>query len=107
MTTYELTDGQRQWLEHLQRPAESGAALSNYALQLLAWDRSGFIVGYKRLEREKFHWPVRAMQMLLTLSGEQLNWLLDGYDFWRIQPHQALNFSHVSRGCECSVREKK
>jgi len=30
---------------------------------------------------------------VLTLSGEQLNWLLDGYDVWRMKPHEVLHFS--------------
>ena len=28
--------------------------------------------------------------------GEQLNWLLDGYDVWRMKPHEALHFSVFS-----------
>ena len=26
-------------------------------LKLLVWERNGFIVWYKRLERQRFHWP--------------------------------------------------
>jgi transposase len=26
-------------------------------LKLLVWEKNGFIVWYKRLERHKFHWP--------------------------------------------------
>jgi len=48
-------------------------------LKLLLWERNGFIVWYKRLERHRFHWPRRAEQDVLTLSVEQLNWLLDGF----------------------------
>jgi transposase len=65
-------------------------------LKMLVWDQSGFVVWYKRLEREKFHWPVRAGETVVTLSGEQLNWLLDGYDVFRMKPHQALHFSRAS-----------
>jgi len=31
----------------------------------------------------------------VTLSAEQLVWLLDGYDIWT-QPHQMLRFSHAA-----------
>ena len=48
---------------------------------MLVWERNGFIVWYKRLERHRFHWP-RVGDAVLTLSGEQLNRLLDGYDVW-------------------------
>lgn len=61
-------------------------------LKMLVWDRSGFIVWYKRLEREKFAWPVRSSESVVTLSGEQLHFLLEGYDVFRMKPHQALNF---------------
>jgi transposase len=64
-------------------------------LKLLLWDRSGFIVWYKRLEQEKFHWPVRINDAVVTLTCEQLHWLLDGYDVWRMQPHKTLSFTAV------------
>lgn len=65
-------------------------------LKLLVWERNGFIVWYKRLEREKFHWPRRGDEAVVTLTGEQLNWLLDGYDVWRMKPHEVLHFSVFS-----------
>src|SRR5690242_1031455 len=49
-------------------------------LKLLVWEKNGFIVWYKRLERDKFHWSRGHDEEVVTLSGEQLNWLLDGYD---------------------------
>jgi hypothetical protein len=30
------------------------------------------------------------------MSVERLNWLLDGYDVWRMKPHEALHFSVLS-----------
>jgi len=65
-------------------------------LKILAWDASGFIVWYKRLEQEKFAWPHRSEEAVVSLSGEQLHWLLDGYDVFRMKPHRALHFSHAS-----------
>jgi transposase len=65
-------------------------------LKLLVWDRSGFIVWYKRLEQEKFHWPVKSTETTLTLSGEQLYWLLDGYDVWSIRGHKSLQYFNVA-----------
>ena len=62
-------------------------------LKLLLWERNGFIVWYKRLERHRFHWPRHADEAVLTLSVEQLNWLLDGYDVWRMQAHEVLHYS--------------
>lgn len=65
-------------------------------LKLLLWERNGFIVWYKRLEQQRFHWPRHRSDPVVTLSVEQLNWLLDGYDVWRMQPHAALHYSVLS-----------
>ena len=65
-------------------------------LKLLVSERNGFVIWYKRLEQDKFYWPRRAEQDVVTLTGEQLNWLLDGYDVWRMKPHEALRFSVFS-----------
>jgi transposase len=65
-------------------------------LKLLVWERNGFVIWYKRLERDKFHWPRGGEQDVVILTGEQLNWLLDGYDVWRMKPHEALRFSVFS-----------
>ena len=60
-------------------------------LKILVWERNGFILWYKRLERHRFHWP-RVGEAVLTLSGDELNRLLDGYDVW-MKPHEALHLS--------------
>lgn len=65
-------------------------------LKLLVWERNGFVVWYKRLEAERFPWPTRREQTVLTLNGQQLNWLLDGYDVWRMTPHRTLQYRVLS-----------
>jgi transposase len=67
-----------------------------YMLKLLLWERNGFIVWYKRPERHRFHWPRHLQDNVVTLSVEQLNWLLDGYDVWRMKPHEVLHYSVLS-----------
>jgi transposase len=70
---------------------------SRNKLKILYWDRNGFAVWYKVIEgREKFPWPRRMQVTSITLSIEQLQWLLEGYDVWKMKPHRALGFSHVS-----------
>ena len=65
------------------------------AIKILYWDRNGFVVWYKVIEsREKFHWPRLLQEEVITLSCEQLNWLLEGYDVWT-QPHQMLRLLHT------------
>ena len=58
---------------------------SRSKLKILVWERNGFLLWYKRLERHRFHWP-RVGDTVLTLSGAELNRLLDGYDVW-MKPH--------------------
>jgi len=64
-------------------------------VKLLFWERNGFVVWYKRLERERFKWPDRLTGDTVTLSGQELNWLLDGYNLSAMQPHKALAFQSV------------
>ncbi len=64
-------------------------------LKILAWERNGFVLWYKRLERDQFAWPVKMSDVVVTLSGEQLNWLLDGYDVWRMKAHKSLAVAQV------------
>jgi len=49
----------------------------------------------KRLERARFNLPRKVKSEVVTLTGQQLNWLLDGYDVMRMQPHERLHFSSV------------
>jgi transposase len=66
------------------------------ALKILSWDRNGFAVWWKKIESdEKFHWPRMLEEDVVTLSSEQLSWLLDGYDVWSA-PHRMIRFTHVS-----------
>ncbi len=69
---------------------------SGNKLKLLIWERNGFVIWYKRLERDKFHWPKAMSDSVVTLSCEQLNWLIDGYDVWRMQPHTAVHYCVLS-----------
>lgn len=64
-------------------------------VKILYWERSGFCMWQKRLEKARFKWPRKAEDDVITLSGQQLNWLLDGYDVMRLQPHERLHFSSV------------
>src|SRR3984957_11075240 len=66
------------------------------ALKILSWDRNGFAVWWKRIESdERFHWPTLLQEDVVTLTAEQLTWLLDGYDVWSA-PHRTIRFTHVS-----------
>jgi len=59
-------------------------------IKMLCWERNGFIVWYKRLEKQRFRWP--KTEETLSLSGKELNWLLDGFDLFNNKPHQVQSF---------------
>lgn len=61
-------------------------------LKILYWDSSGFCLWYKRLEKEKFKWPRKDSRSVVSLSEEQLHWLLRGFDIHQLQPHEKLNY---------------
>lgn len=64
-------------------------------LKVLHWDQTGFVLWYKRLEKAKFKWPRAVAQDLIELRAEEWDWLLRGYDVWRMQPHEKLFFDAV------------
>lgn len=65
-------------------------------VKLLYWDKTGFALWIKRLEEERFRWPLKMDGEVLTLTTEQLSWLLDGIDIARMRPHATLAYSAVS-----------
>ena len=65
-------------------------------LKVLYWDSTGFCLWYKRLEKDKFKWPRKHSQATVTLSNEQMDWLLRGFDITRLKPHEYLHFGATS-----------
>jgi transposase len=62
-------------------------------VKLLYWDRNGFCLWMKRLERDRFPWPPSEAEAL-EITVEQLVWLLNGIDFRKA--HRALKYSTVA-----------
>jgi transposase len=65
------------------------------AVKCLYWERNGFCLWHKRLEQERFRWPLHLDGAVVTLSGQELNWLLDGYDLRHLRPHKVLDYKSV------------
>ncbi|BCG62675.1 MAG: transposase, IS66 family [Methyloprofundus sp.] len=63
-------------------------------IKCLFWEDNGFVLYYKSLAEEKFKWP-KGDEETLTLTGQQLNWLLDGFDISAMQGHKKLQYESV------------
>jgi transposase len=64
------------------------------ALKILFWERNGFWLFQKRLERERFRWPQTAADVA-EMSVRELNWLLDGLDPSLLEGHAKLEYSTI------------
>jgi transposase len=62
-------------------------------VKILYWDKNGFALWHKRLEKHRFHWPTTT-DGVVSLSTKELEWLLVGLDFTRA--HAQLNYRFAS-----------
>lgn len=64
-------------------------------VKIFYWERCGFAIWSKKIEsEERYHWPRILQEDVVTLTADQLNWLLDGYDIFT-QPHRPVRFEHA------------
>ena len=63
-----------------------------HLLKILYWDRTGFCLWLKRLEKNRFPWPMNRSEVQ-QIDLEKLRLLLSGIDFW--QAHEELEYSSV------------
>ncbi len=64
-------------------------------LRILYWAHNGFCLWQKRLEEARFPWPEADADEVVTLTEQQLDWLLRGIDFFRLKQHKPLHFASV------------
>jgi transposase len=62
-------------------------------LKILHWDQTGFVLWYKRLEKEKFKWPVDELDPVIQVNEQSLNWLLSGLTIRTPKGHKTLFYS--------------
>ena len=66
-------------------------------MKILYWDKTGFALWYKRLEEARFAWPKNiAEEEVISITPEQLEWLLNGIDIWKIRVHKELLYENLS-----------
>jgi len=61
-------------------------------LKILYWDRNGFCLWHKRLEKHSFRWP-SSKKEIMTIGKRELIWLMDGIDIHQKQAHKTLKYS--------------
>ena len=65
-------------------------------IKLLYWERNGFVLWYKRLEKQRFKWLKPTEKEVLIITGLQLNELLDGIDIFYNKPHEILFYDSIT-----------
>jgi len=63
-------------------------------VKILYWDRNGFCLWQKRLERERFRWP-ESREEVLKIDHRELRWLLDGLDIKQERAHGNFRYAAV------------
>lgn len=64
-------------------------------IKILYWQKNGFCLWLKRLEKDKFAWPKVHSSETIIITTQELQWLLDGFNIWQSPPHQTLKFASV------------
>jgi len=64
-------------------------------VKAIYWDRNGFCLWQKRLEKDRFRWPENREEVV-RISARQLRWLLDGLELVQGSAHGQLQYSSVT-----------
>jgi transposase len=64
-------------------------------IKILYWERNGFCLWHKRLEKDRFHWP-ETVEAVLTVRGYESAWLLDGLTLKPSGAHRERRYEIVS-----------
>jgi len=59
----------------------------------IIWDKNGFILLYKRLEKGKFKFPKNITEDHYEIDADLFNWLCKGFDFYALKQHPELKIS--------------
>jgi len=61
-------------------------------LKVLYWDKNGFCLCQKRLEKDRFKWP-ETQNEVMDISSRELSWLIEGLNIH--QAHKPLKYSMI------------
>jgi transposase len=65
---------------------------SRTIVKVLYWDRNGFRLWQKRLEKHRFTWP-KSREEVMEIRSSELGFLLEGLDLRSVHPHEALKYA--------------
>jgi transposase len=63
-------------------------------VKILYWDRNGFCLWQKRLEKQFFRWP-KDKSEVFEIDHRQLGWLLEGLEICQQQAHARLRYKTI------------
>ena len=63
-------------------------------LKILYWDRNGFCLWYKRLEKDLYRWPQETC-VVMEMGSQELGWLLSGLDVNQALAHPVAEYEQV------------
>lgn len=60
-------------------------------LKILFWDKNGFWLYYRRLEKGTFNWPSKEDgEKTISVTEQQFSWLLDGLTLYEKNAHEEV-----------------
>ena len=63
--------------------------------KILQWERNGFWLHLRRLEKGKFQWPRESNCHTIEIGYRELNWLLDGLSLEQKLAHKKVTLNAV------------
>lgn len=64
-------------------------------IKCIYWDKTGFALWCKKLDQEKFPWPKKFTEEVIYLQAQQVAFLLDGIDIWKLKKHKNLEYTRL------------
>ena len=64
-------------------------------LKILYWDKTGFALWLKILDKDRFKWPTHIEGDNIDLNHKELRWLLKGFDLSKMKPHKKLKYNKI------------
>lgn len=64
-------------------------------IKILYWDRNGFCLWQKRLEKHRFPWP-QNLREAQEIGPQELAFLLEGVDIRKVRTYPSLHYARIN-----------